>query len=540
MPQTPIDTATSAPIALSGRVVTMNDTLQVVNDGTVYMRNGDVVAVEHNGWPVPAGFESAPLVATRGTIFPGLIELHNHLSYDVLPLWQVPQPFEDRDQWGSPFPPYKQLISGPMQVLGGDAAVASAIVRYVEVKCLLGGTTTSQGMRLFSDPAIITQYRGLVRNVEETGDPALPNATARISDVAAKDSTQFLGSISGNKKTILHLSEGIDNAAHRHFASLEIAPNKWAITPNLIGIHCVALTDSDFATFSTHGGSMVWSPLSNLLLYGQTADVRAAHAHDVPIALGSDWSPSGSKNLLGELKVAKLATTLPNGGAFSDQQLVEMATTTPAKMLGWQDALGSIGAGKRADVIVIGGHTGDPYAQLIAATERDVHLVVINGVPRVGTTQLMHGLGITAGTETHMVDGSARLLNLAQTTADPGVEQLTLAAAAERLAQALHGLGNTAAPAGKVARAAPENGMKKIAVDGLVPPTMTNRPHLEYRGHRTGAQLKPVAKVKAAELSAINLDRLTAIEDAGYYATIAQEENLPGTVRNGIVAHAPH
>ncbi len=52
--------------------------------------------------------------------------------------------------------------------------------------------------------------------------------------------------------------------------------------------------------------SIVWSPLSNLLLYGGTARVEAAKAAGVTIGLGSDWSPSGSKNLLGELKVAWL------------------------------------------------------------------------------------------------------------------------------------------------------------------------------------------------------------------------------------------
>ena len=51
---------------------------------------------------------------------------------------------------------------------------------------------------------------------------------------------------------------------------------------------------------------MVWSPLSNLLLYGATARVDAAKRAGVRIGLGSDWSPSGSKNLLGELKVAWL------------------------------------------------------------------------------------------------------------------------------------------------------------------------------------------------------------------------------------------
>ena len=47
---------------------------------------------------------------------------------------------------------------------------------------------------------------------------------------------------------------------------------------------------------------MVWSPMSNLLLYGATSRVKSARDNGVRIGLGSDWAVSGSKNLLGELK----------------------------------------------------------------------------------------------------------------------------------------------------------------------------------------------------------------------------------------------
>ena len=69
-------------------------------------------------------------------------------------------------------------------------------MRYVEASCLLGGTTTSQGITLASAPGIVTHFRGLVRNVESTGDPELPTATAHIADVDATDGA-FLAAISG-------------------------------------------------------------------------------------------------------------------------------------------------------------------------------------------------------------------------------------------------------------------------------------------------------------------------------------------------------
>ncbi|MER9140923.1 hypothetical protein NKI20_32685 [Mesorhizobium sp. M0830] len=46
-------------------------------------------------------------------------------------------------------------MSGPMGVLGKTPGVAPAIARYTEAKCLMGGTTTSQGITLFSAPGLV-------------------------------------------------------------------------------------------------------------------------------------------------------------------------------------------------------------------------------------------------------------------------------------------------------------------------------------------------------------------------------------------------
>ena len=130
---------------------------------------------------------------------------------------------------------------------------------------------------------------------------------------------------------LLHLSEGTNASARRHFENLQFSPNKWALGPSLCGIHCVALQKPDFAIMKQKGASMVWSPFSNLLLYGQTADIKSAKASGITMALGSDWSPSGSKNLMGELKVAKLYSDA-NGILFSDYELLAMATKNAARM----------------------------------------------------------------------------------------------------------------------------------------------------------------------------------------------------------------
>src|SRR5262245_34323690 len=74
----PIDPITGPAVALAGRVVTMDDAFTVLTDAIVYLDKGRIVAVQGRGQPSPAGFETVRVVETRGTLFPGLIDLHNH------------------------------------------------------------------------------------------------------------------------------------------------------------------------------------------------------------------------------------------------------------------------------------------------------------------------------------------------------------------------------------------------------------------------------------------------------------------------------
>lgn len=584
----PVDPASSAPLALSGRVVTMDDHATVHDSAVLYAREGAIVDILPPSAPPPPGFEDVPVTPTRGTMYPGLIELHNHLPYDVLGLWPVPKRYDDRDQW-SHVAAYKKQISGPMRVLGSDPDLVAAIVRYVEVRALLGGTTTSQGIALAKSNGIIGHFRGLVRNVESTGEATLPPAGTHIPDIVAVDAEKFLARISGRKKWILHLSEGADTHAHDAFEALHLGDGRWAITPNLIGIHCVALTAGDFETFAGHGGSMVWSPLSNLLLYGRTADIGAAMAAKVPIALGSDWAPSGSKNLLGEIKVARIVADVA-GVAVTDHDLVAMATRTPASMLGWGERLGTLEKSKLADLIVLGGATGDPYARLLAATEADLRLVVINGIPRMATPALMTSLAPGAVTEPVSVAGRRRALNLAQDTADPTVEAVSVAEAISRLEEGLASLTEPAAHTAALRRAggtglagvtsgtpttvhvdlaqraaitaanAFREGRSLLAAAQLVDNHESPRPHLPLRGRLTGPNLDhlelptsrrsalgarraPVATLQPAPIDpspALALDPLTAVDNPQYYSTqLATNTNLPAEVRSRLVALAP-
>ena len=547
-----IDPASSPAAALRGRVVTLDARATVLDDGVVYTRDGSIDGVLPASTGPPAGFETVAETRTHGTLFPGLIELHNHMPYDILSLWTVPRLFTNRDQWsGRSTPQYRQLISGPMGVLGRQAEVVPAIVRFVEMRALLGGTTTCQGIALASSSGIVSHFRGLVRNVESTRERDLPAAATHIADIEATDAEHFLARISGTQKLLLHLSEGTDRPAHEHFEALHLPDGRWAITENLIGIHCAALTAEDFQVFAAHGGSMVWSPLSNLLLYGRTADVAAARQAGVTVALGSDWAPSGSKNLLGELKVARIYADSASID-LSDLDLVRMATTNPARMLGWAAHMGSLEPGKRADLLVLDGHRGDPYRQLLAATEADVHLVMINGIARLGTPALMKALMQALGPagETIRVGGRGRVLNLAQTTADPSVAAVSVAEATSRLTAALAALPD----AGRAAPARPPAALTSgraaevgslLAVADVLDNHMSPRPHLPLRGRLTGPNLPGnrdtdlAAAAAPQPFPALELDPLAAVDNPDYYEALGAATNVPARIRTRLQQLGP-
>ena len=139
----------------------------------------------------------------------------------------------------------------------------------------------------------------------------------------------------------------------------------------------------------------MWSPLSNLLLYGKTADVPSAMREGVNVSIGTDWAPSGSANLLGELKVADRVNQTAVGGLPHRRAARRHGDDQPgARRTGSTEFIGSIEVGKYADLMVVAKQPGlTPYRDLIDARPQDVLLVTIRGDPLFGDPRLMDAAG---------------------------------------------------------------------------------------------------------------------------------------------------
>jgi 5-methylthioadenosine/S-adenosylhomocysteine deaminase len=534
----PLPTVATTRFGLMGRIVTMDTSNRIIPSGTVYVDLPNIAAVVEQGGELPKGFENVPVIDTQGTICPGLIELHNHLSYNALRLWAVPQKFDNRDQWQKSAD-YAEKVTGPMKVIGHskDPQLLPALVRFVGAKCLVAGVTTSQGIALSSNMGIERYYKGIVRSVEEPDDPLLPKANTRIPDLAAKDWESFDDELKKSSCFLIHLSEGLDSVARTHFLALQQG-NTWAITNALSGIHCAGLQRADFDVMAQRGASMVWSPLSNYILYGGTAKVSDAKNAGLRIALGSDWSPSGSKNLLGELKVAKVVNE-GLGRVFSDQELVAMVTRTAAEILTWDRYLGSIQKDKRADLLVISGASGDAYGSLIEAAETQVALVVIAGKPRFGTSSLMSRLSVSG--ETIQIAGCERVAAWDDVDADPDVESIPLEKSVQILSDVFQRLPTLAADE-QSARGALDLALKpseeprvRLSLDEQDSHGFDLRPYLPYEGKTTGGS-PPLTLAKAQQLPLVplKLDSLTAADDASFATELQAQKNLPAFLKDGL------
>ena len=444
-------------IVLKGKVVSMH---KEIKNGRVVIRDGKVVAiVPSTAGPIPGAIE----IETDGFIYPGLMNLHNHMAYNFLPLLDVPERYDNRYEWPSG-KAYERYVNDPKTYVTKPDYydLMEEALKYAEVRAIVGGETAVQGAENRS--AISST---LVRNVELENfgrDNVGQNTLGMQSRFYQELDEGGRESIVSLDAWFYHLAEGIDELSRREWSAPDFDPAEKFTTrksdpnvpglveaglvwPGLVGIHCTGLKEADFAEWKQmtgEGPKIVWSPTSNLLLYGETTDIRAALKHDATIALGTDWSPSGTRNLLWELKVVAELNREANPPIFaSNREIVELVTVNPAKILKWEDTVGQIRAGYVADLLVIDAIPGaeDGYENLIMATEANVQLVMVGGNPLYGDERHMERLKTYEGQPRYEIlpdspAGRTKAIDMQEDTSVPKGD-LSLAEVRERLLRAI-------------------------------------------------------------------------------------------------------
>lgn len=378
-------------LVIAGRVATMADGSEPAA-GRVWIRDGLVEDVT-KGTKRKAGFSGAPEVDVGDAyVLPGFIDMHNHLAYNALPLWFEPgrnDPWLHNKHW-TDADSYTASITEPAWVYA--KAAPEALLGYVQVRAMAGGATAAQGW-----PTANRGYRTVVRNVDSE-DAGTGRDDLIYTSVVTKTGEALATSVRRMKEDgagfIYHCAEGQRGSrVLKDFTELDADKG---LLPTFIGIHCSAVDSASWQKWDRqNAGGVVWSPLSNMVLYAQTTLIPDVRSRDIKVCLGSDWAPSGSKNLLGEMKVARIVSD-HLGYGLSDIDIVEMVTCNPGLLLErcWKRPIGQLVPGALADVTVLRGRgRGSAWKRIVAATESDVALVVIDGVARYGDLDLMSAIG---------------------------------------------------------------------------------------------------------------------------------------------------
>ncbi|CAF1131825.1 unnamed protein product [Rotaria sp. Silwood1] len=418
------------PIALIGTILLPG---QSINNGTLLIVDGYIEAVGASV-SIP---NNAIVLHTNGVILPGLIDLHNHLTWNIFPRWKPSEEFGSRYDWQQK-PIYKILLATPHRELV-KAGLSCEMQRYAEVKAITqGATSVIGGLRRPCN-------RGLARNLDD--DPTLGQILYNVfplqmTDMELKEVNEVLSS---NGTLFIHLAEGSpqDATAAREFLMLKA---RGLLRTGVSLIHGVALKENDLRAMANASVGLIWSPRTNLELYGDTVNLEAALENHIITAIAPDWSPTGSDGLLSELNYAATWNAGLEYSVFDDRLLLEMATINPAKLIHLDKRLGLLKEGYLADVLVLQLNNNqskfNPYWAATHSIPEDVLLVLIDGKAVYGSPKMMKELVDSRNLESIEICGIEKSISFAsQNGPQPSFRQTQ-----QLLNNALRHWGRTLAP----------------------------------------------------------------------------------------------
>jgi 5-methylthioadenosine/S-adenosylhomocysteine deaminase len=397
-----------------GSVVTMDAGFRVIEDGGVAIEGDTITAVGKRS-DLEAKARGAKTIDARGTlVMPGMINGHAHAA---MSLFRGVAEDHSLNDWLQRyiFPAEKRNVTEDFVLWGTRLGV---------LEMLRGGVTTYADMYYFEEVvARVTKEAGMRGVLGQTildfpapdhatpdaalaytekfierwkGDPLITAAIAPHSIYT--DSTETLKKAAALARRsgapiLMHIAEApfeseISRAKHGG-SPVSYLERIGLLGSDVVGAHCVWVDAADIATLVRRGVGAVHNPSSNMKLASGVMPVVDMLAAGVPVGLATDSAASNNnQDLFQEMNIAaKLQkVTRMDPRALPARQVVEMATIGGARALHMDKKIGSLEAGKQADVVVIG--TGathstpmyNVYSQLVyALNAHDVLTVVIAG-----------------------------------------------------------------------------------------------------------------------------------------------------------------
>ena len=327
-------------------------------------------------------------------VSPGLINPHEHANFGGFPDKDLNPEYSHRDEWQG------KLGTDYVKLDYPSVNNRNIHIFWIELRHLLAGTTLIAGSGAMN---------GLVKNVasqrakkyvykadvetfpyeKEDDDGNSISTTQVFRD--ANLSCPFTGNadISPNTNERLmdtayvpHIAEGTNCTAELE-AELYLAYVKSqrdkGDTRRYSMIHGLGMNKASVEKAGMLKLGLIWSPRSNVALYGTTVDIPSVMDVGVTVALGTDWSYSGSYNMLEELSCAERIADALWPEELSEMDYWRMATEDGAEALGLKDTTGKLEVGLAADLMVFRKSTDDPYRDLLDAEVSDIIATIVDG-----------------------------------------------------------------------------------------------------------------------------------------------------------------
>jgi 5-methylthioadenosine/S-adenosylhomocysteine deaminase len=208
-----------------------------------------------------------------------------------------------------------------------------------------------------------------------------PHAPYTVSDQSLRQVATFSSELDLPVHMHVHetLAEIDQGLASHHVRPLRRLADLGLVGPGLIAVHAVHLDSQEIALLAEHGCHVAHCPSSNLKLASGFAPVQLMLDAGINVGLGTDGAASNNRlDLFTEIRLAALlAKGLAGPTAVSAWQALEMATLNGARALGLDTRIGSLLAGKAADITAIRldeietTPCYDPHSHLVYASGRE-------------------------------------------------------------------------------------------------------------------------------------------------------------------------
>jgi 5-methylthioadenosine/S-adenosylhomocysteine deaminase len=419
----------NASIAVRNATIVTMDEGKIIAPGTLVVDGSRIIALDSAGVLANRYRAHKEIDASGKLVLPGLIDAHYHTCQQMLrgtlaSIWREEQ--VRFPVWKNYLVPFESLLSEEDVYLSGLMAYTNMI--RVGTTCVSehGGRHPDQMARAMQDVGI----RGLLaESTIDVPDAGFPANMVRTTDDALARNVELVRRWNGQRPETIrgcfslrqviactpvlfreiarqaerydalvqtHLAEGtyeVEYTLNRyHLRPAEYLESLDALSPRLLAAHSVLLSDREVELYARYGVKVAHCPSGNFTGLGMTK-LPLMRRLGIHVGLGSDGASGGTVDLFEAMNISFIGQTLHYGTPYLDRRVtswrdcVHMATLGGARAVRWDDAIGSLAVGKRADLIILDpSHldvqplSDDPYYSIVKCLRgRDVETVMVNG-----------------------------------------------------------------------------------------------------------------------------------------------------------------